>query len=573
MKEKFTKAISLFNRFVQSDWFILFVAVMVFIGWVSKAWVALLCVLTVICTLPLFLSKETKHLLPLIMMFTFIISTDRHDLAEFAPLIALLGVLFIGIIFNLVRFRRGRQHWEFMHPTKIKGFHCALIALIIPFAFGGLGSPYEHPLAVLAAFALVVVFAIVYTFFMATNRDSESKSDLPQYMLKILFVTGILLSLQLVVYFARLGGIDQIKHAIMSRNILLGWGTKNNVAQIISMSIPAGFYFSIKKSKLSPIFTLVALVEYALLFTTSSRGAILFTTLAIPAMILYTIIKSENKLAFGITVCAVFAIAIFLVAYFGEFVAEVVSSYLSKGLDSAGRIEDIYPIAFDAFKRWPVFGAGWDYKLGGPHNDGYSPYWYHSTVLQIIATMGITGVIAFVFFYFWRYRTLLHYRKNTAYIALLAGLVLFDVYGMVDITFFSPTFFAMLLCISLVADLNLPEDKCLAFGGRNPFLDIAKGCKRIVCAIKAKTGNAKKQEVDAVPESNSFEPETAEIADDNDCEVANTCDSDPNVDETDVNTCEADPNACETDETDSPAREADVPADSDDTPCPEDAEE
>lgn len=566
MKEKFTKAISLFNKFVQSDWFILFVAVMVFIGWVSKAWVPLLCVITVICTLPLFLSKETKHLLPLIMMFTFIISTNRHNLAEFAPLVALLGVLFIGIIFNLVRFRRGRQHWEFLHPTKIKGFHCALIALIIPFAFGGLGSPYEHPLAVLAAFALIVVFAIVYTFFMATNRDSESKAELAQYMLKILFVSGILVSLQLVVYFARLGGIDQIKQAIIDRNIDVGWASKNNIAPIISMCIPAGFYFSIKKSKLSPIFILVALIEYALLFTTSSRGVILFTTLAMPPMILYTIIKSENKLAFGITVCAVFAIAIFLVAYFGEFVSEVVSSYLSKGLDSAGRIENIYPIAFDAFKRWPVFGAGWDYKL---NSDGYSPYFYHSTVLQIIATMGITGVIAFVFFYFWRYRTLLHYRKNPAYIALLAGLVLFDMYGMIDTTFFSPTFFAMMLCISLVADLNLPEDKCLAFGGRNPFLDIANGCKRIACAIKAKTKNSKDQECEGtIPESSFEKPETTE---NNNGEVANTYDTDSTVDETDVSTCEADSDACEPNKTDSPAREADVPAEND--ACPENAEE
>ncbi|MCM1306524.1 MAG: O-antigen ligase family protein [Bacteroides sp.] len=486
MKDKLAKAISYFNKFVQSDWFILFTALMVFVGWVSKAWVPLLCVLVAISIIPLFLAKETKHLLAPIMMFTFIISTDRHHLTEFAPLIALVGVLLIGVVFNLVRFRRGRQHWEFLHPTKIKGFHCALIALIIPFAFGGVGSPYEHPLAVLATVALIIIFALVYTFFTATNRDSEQKSKLGEYMLKILFVTGILLSLQLVIYFARLGGMDEIKQAIIDRNIFLGWGTKNNVAQIISMCIPAGFYFSIKKSKLSPLFVIVALLEYALLFTTSARGAILVATIAMPAMLLYTIVKSENKLAFGITVCAAFAVAIVLVAYFGETVTEIIGSFLNKGLDSSGRIEDIYPVAADVFKRWPIFGAGWDYRLGDHGPDMYSPYWYHSTVLQIIATMGVVGVIAFVFFYFWRYRTFLAHRKNPTYIALLAGLLLFDLYGMVDTTFFSPTFFAMLLCMTFVAEINLPDDRYLAFGGRNPFSDIKNGCKQVVSKIKAK---------------------------------------------------------------------------------------
>ena len=490
MKEKLTKAISYFNKFIQSDWFILFTGLLIFIGWVSKAWVPLLCIVTAISIIPLFLSKETKHLLVVIMMFTFIISTDRHKLSSYIPLIALLALLVVGVVFNLVRFRRGRQNWEFLHPTKIKGFHCALIALIIPFAFGGVGSPYEHPLAVLAALAIIILMVLVYTFLMATNQDCEQKSNLGEYMLKILFVSGIIVSLQLIIYFARLGGIEHIKQAILDRNIEVGWAGKNNLAPIISMCIPAGFYFSIKKSKLSPIFVLVSLIEFALLFTTSCRGAILFTTLAMPAMLLYTIVKSENKLSFGITVCVAFAVAMVLVAYYGELVTEVVGSFLSKGLDSAGRNENIYPIAFDAFKRWPIFGAGWDYKLGDLAGDGYTPYWYHSTALQILANMGIVGVITFIFFYFWRYRTLLVFRKNPAYIALLAGLLLYDLYGMIDTNFFGPTFFAMLLCISFVADINLPEDKCRAFGGRNPFLDIANGCKWIVSSIKTKI-NAK----------------------------------------------------------------------------------
>lgn len=485
MKEKFNVAISYINKFIQSDWFILFIALLVFIGWISEAWVALLCVAVAISIIPLFLSKETKHLLCLIMMFTFIISTNRHSLESYVPLLALLPVMLAALIFNALRFYRNRRSWDFMRPSKIKGFHCSLIALIIPFALGGAGSPYEHPLAVLLPLALIAVMALVYTYLMATNRG-EDKSGLPVYLLKILFVSGLLISLQMTVYFARMGSIEEIKTAILQKNIEIGWAGKNNVAPVLSMCIPAGFYFSIKKSKLAPLYTLASLLEYILIFLTGCRGAILFTTLALPAMIIYTAVKTQNKVAFGVTVCVAFAIGIFVVAYFGEFVSNLIASIIGRGLDSSGRTDGLYPLALETFKRWPVFGSGWDYKLGGFTNDSYTPFWYHSTALQILATMGIVGAITFIFFYFWRYRTLLAHRKNPAYIALLAGLLLFDLYGMIDTNFFGPTFFAMLLCISFVADANLPDGKCRAFGGRNPIADISNFCKAVVAKIKTK---------------------------------------------------------------------------------------
>lgn len=487
MKENILKAVSYADRFVQSDWFILLNAALIFIGWVSGGWIPVLCVVTLLNLIPLFISKETKHLLCLLTMFTFVISANRHALNDFAPLLSLLIVLFAAIIFSLIRFKRD---WSVLHVTRIKGFHLSVIALIIPFAFGGVGSPYEHPLAVLAALGIVILMALGYTFMYVTNRTSDQREKLPDYMLKILFSIGIVVSLELIVYFAKLGGIENIKNAILTKEIHLGWAGKNNVAPIIAMCIPASMYFCIKKSKLAPIFALIALLQYALLLTTGCRGAILFATLALPAMLFYTIVKTQNKVGFGVTVCAVFVVAIFLVAYFGEFVSDVVDTIIGRGLDSAGRTDGLYPLAWATFKRWPIFGAGWDYRLGELASSNYTPYWYHSTALQIIATMGIVGAIAFIFFYFWRYRSLLVLRKNPAFVALLASLLLFDAYGMIDTNFFGPTFFLILLCISLVADISLPEDKCRAFGGRNPFTDIANGCKWIAASIKSKKNGA-----------------------------------------------------------------------------------
>lgn len=205
-----------------------------------------------------------------------------------------------------------------------------------------------------------------------------------------------------------------------------------------------------------------------------------------PAMCLYVMAKSENKVLFGVTLSVLFAAIIFVCAYYGEYVSKILTTILNKGLDSSGRVEMLYPEAIEVFKKWPIFGSGWDYHLGGMAHNNYTPYWYHSTALQILATMGITGVIGFAFFYYFRYRTFLASRKNPAAIMLLCGTVLFDAYGMIDTNFFGPTFFIMLLIMTFAVEIDLPENKCRAFGGHDPFVEIADFFKHLFAKLSVK---------------------------------------------------------------------------------------
>ncbi|MDE5601496.1 MAG: O-antigen ligase family protein [Clostridia bacterium] len=511
MKEKITKAISLFVKFVQSDWYIAFNGLLIFIGWAAKIWVPMLCIAAVFALLPLFFDRRTKHLLCLLSSFTFVISSSRHKLDDYAPLLVLVIFMLVAMVFSLVRYKRD---FKVLHPTRIKGFHVALIALIVPFALGGVGSPYEHPLAVLAAFALIFVMAIGYTFMYVTNCDDEEKGKLPEYMLKILFVSGIVISLEMVIFFAKLDSFDTLVEHIKNKSVNMGWAGANNVAPVLAMSIPASLYFCIKKSKLTPIYVLVALAEFALVLTTGCRGAILFTTVTLPAMLFFVMAKTENKVAFGVTVSVAFAGAVVLVGLFGEELSKLITTVLSKGLNNNGRFP-LFKEAFEAFKKWPVFGAGWDYRLGEMAKDSYTPYWYHCTIVQIIANMGLVGVISFAAFYFWSYRSMLVLRKNTAVLALLFAVGIFDASGMVDVNFFGPTFFVILLCASFAVDVNLPDDKCRAFGGRNPFVDVAHAFKWLATSIKAKLSKNNDTTSICVSDSNTIEQEESNVQDEN----------------------------------------------------------
>lgn len=469
MNEKLKKGLYYADKFINSDYYIALISVLILIGWGCSVWVPMICVVFALGIFPLFICRNTKSVLIPVMLFTFIVSTGRRNIdGSYVPLLILAVVLVAGMIFNVVRFKRD---FSSLHPARIKGFHAALLALAVPFALGGVGSPYERPAVVLVALALVIGLGVVYTFLSLTTADELKKVELPEYLLKILFAAGIIVSVELIVYFARLKNFDAIFDAMLSKEINLGWGGANNVAPILSMTIPATFYFCIRKNCFTPVFAAVALIEYALVFTTGCRGVILFVTVAMPAFLMYVAIKSENKVSFCLSVWGIFLIFLILVAFHGAKVAALLTEILQKELKSSGR-DILYREGIDAFKKWPVFGAGWDFRHGERTQDMFTPYWYHSTAVQILANMGVCGAIFFAIFYYWRYRTHIAKWRDPACLALFAGVLLFDLYGMIDTNFFGPTFFIMLMIMTMVVELNVGENRCRAFGGRDPVADI-----------------------------------------------------------------------------------------------------
>lgn len=481
MKQDVKHFATIAYNFLRSDAFIAFNAVVVLLGWCFDVWQILLPILCAVNFLPLFFSKDTKHLLCIFMFFSLMISTNRHELSAYAPMLVIVIVLIVGMAVNAAIFKR---NFKLLAPSKVKTFHASLYGIILPIAFAGVTVKATSALARIAVLALFLAFAVGYSFMWMTSKEDEDRSAYAEYLLKVLVAMGLVIMIQCVVYFAKLGSKEAIVEAIKLKTIMLGWAGPNNVAPTLSICIPATLYFIIRKNKFTPVFTLVAMLEYLLLFATGSRGAILFSTLAMPAMILYVMAKTSNKASFAISLTVIFAIGTILIAYYGRAVVDILSAMLNKGLSSSGRTEWLYPEAFDVFKRFPVFGSGWDFRLGEMAEDGYSPYWYHSTLLQVLATMGVVGILAFLCFYIARYRTFLTLRRNSQAMALFMGTLLFDAYGMIDTNFFGPSFFLMLTCMTFVTELLLPDEKCLAFFGHDPIKWMTEKSKHIALFVK-----------------------------------------------------------------------------------------
>lgn len=470
MRENFKMATACLDRFIQSDYYILLVAILVFIGWFFNVWVPMICVLLVMSVLPLFFFKGTKHLLPFFMFFTTIISENRHELEKYKYLlIGLVVLLFVGCVFSLIRFKRD---WSLLSPKKIKGFHVALFLLVIPFGLGGVGSPYENGLAVFLVFLLVLLIGVLYTFFVVTNAGDDRK-QIMDYMIKTLFVLGLICVCQIITFYVRISDSfdDFINRGVNKGLFNIGWAGPNNVAPTISLTLPAAFYLCLKKNKFTPLIVLVIALEYALLVCLGCRGALLFSVLCLPFMIFYVAMKGENKILFCLPICFLFVVGVILTGMYGKEILQILSPMLDKGFDSSSRIEWLYPEAISVFRRWPIFGAGWDYRLGerveGGHN-AYTPFWYHSTFFQTLASMGVVGVIFFLVFYYWRYRTAVTIVKDPRAFCLITGVLMFDAYGMIDVNFFGPTFFLMLTLISFAIETGLEPYQGKAFSAK-PF--------------------------------------------------------------------------------------------------------
>lgn len=464
MQDRIKTVLSTILRIVTSEnAFTWLTGAIVFTFWAINYWIIGLIILCLMIAVSLSFYKDTSRVLSVLFMFVMIISADSHKLQGLSwVLFSSIGLLILGIIIHIIRFKPRIK--PLFLEGKAKGFTLSLMFLCIPAALGGITRVGDrNAVAVLAAFGLFAIIAVCYLFFLATTEDKKGEAML-RYVLLMMLVAGIVMSLQVIVYLARLGSMEKIIECIKVKDIDLGWAGNNNVAPFLSLTLPAAFYYAIKKKYIGFLFIILAFFEYILIFATRCRGAIIFTTIAFPFMLCYTMAKAKNKLFIGIAISVCILVIGYLLVTNLEKFLYAFEKMFELGFSPNGRLP-LYEEALEVFKKYPIFGAGWDYQLGEMAHDGYTPYWYHNTILQVLANMGIVGLLFFAVFFFWRYASaLLTKNYRTPKLAIAAGLILFELYGMVDVNFFGPTFFISMVIMSFAVEKSLEKHQF------NPFL-------------------------------------------------------------------------------------------------------
>ena len=440
------------NNGIEKYWLIWANAFIVFVGWLADITIPTLFLLSIESMVLFAFSKDTKHVLSPLWMFLFVFTPSSVDISQNWYWFLMLIAPLVGVIIHLIRFRPKL----FSKENILKGFTIALLFCVLSTSFGGITMHRDNWVPPVVICVLFVLFAFGYLFFSATTENSKNTSE---YIAMIMFTIGILLIAQTIVVFARIGDGNAVVTAISQKALDYGWGGCNQIAPAICVAIPVSIYYLSKAKKLSFIFGIIATIEYLIILISGSRGVILVGAVVLVGTLIYYIIMTPSRLYTGIgyiTMVVVFAI---FIAVFHDKISMLFGHLINSGVEDNGRIDELWIPGLNLFKENPIFGVGLDYRLGELKLNNYSPYWYHSTPIQILACFGIFGLITYAALYYWRYKTFFISIKSPLIFAILCACIIYDGYSWVDTGFFPPNSFIILLIMTLAADKFVEPEK------------------------------------------------------------------------------------------------------------------
>ncbi len=363
-----------------------------------------------------FVCDDVKFLISPLIFFIFMFSHKSVASGIFYEtpyLIAIIisSVILISVIVaHMIIYRKEKDFKGFYKSKLFWGF--ALLCAVFP--LNGFFNFDEYVFGnIVFAVVLIISLGVIFFIFRTGLKD---KNDLRNYLFYVLYLTSLLLTLQLYLSF-----IYQIQFAngeIVKESIMFGWGMWNNVGGMLAFLLPTHFYFATVSKKFGYLFYASGILSYFAIVLSLSRSSLLVSTVIIVACAIISCFKGNNQKVNRIITAAVAIIGIVGIIVLWSKLSSVLGDYLSRGLDDNGRF-DIYRRGLENFLNNPVFGGGFHSAKAQEHNFvAFMPDRYHNTVIQLLGTCGAVGFIAYAFH---RYQTIaLMWKKRCLYTAFVA---------------------------------------------------------------------------------------------------------------------------------------------------------
>ena len=362
-------------------------------------------------------------------------------------LIVLAALLIIGILYRLIRDPElGRMSFLKCKRKLLPG----MLALCGSYLLSGLGSTqFAEVGARNLLFAAIQCASILVLYFLLTGTVKWDKAPMA-YLSWTGMCVGYVLLAELIFTYIRYNVI--VDGIIDRRAIFFGWGHYNNMGALLAMMIPFPFFLT-GKGRYTGVFYISGLLFLGGVLFTCSRGSILCGVVVY--LISYTISLLHSRRARANAAIHIFTallgIVIFLVFY--DDLLRLFQELLEYGMDPAGRV-DGYVAGWKQFLGHPIFGATFypvDYPLytwsSSESFIAFFPPRWHNTLVQVLASCGIVGFIAYCYH---RIQTILlflcHFsgKKMFAFVSMLTLLIT----SMVDCHFFNVgpvLFYSMML--------------------------------------------------------------------------------------------------------------------------------
>ena len=339
------------------------------------------------------------------------------------------------------KFNKGRLFWPF-------------IAVIYAMLIGGAGVMIKQDfIRVIPEFLMlglgVPAIYLLYNHFL----KDDAKRDIPLYFAKSMMYIGLVMCFQLITVITKSNvPIREWYNTAWET----GWANRNLIATCLVFTAGMTAYLSTRYRQ-GWIFIGLSVFQYACLILTFSRGGILFGAISAVLVIAFTFIKAPKKIIHGVYLVIVAFVTLIIYIALKDDINAVFVSLLDRGFGTSGR-DVLYKEAIELFKAHPLFGVGRGYLGPNYKLNSVGVYWFHSTVLQVAATMGIVGLAAYAYYYYVRFAILFKNFKYSFNLFCLAIFVGFEGYSLINVGTMRAYPCMMLVVVMVLLMERIPQD-------------------------------------------------------------------------------------------------------------------
>ncbi|MBD5584574.1 MAG: O-antigen ligase family protein [Clostridia bacterium] len=345
-----------------------------------------------------------ENLTPLISNFLFmgIIISEGHspttfgsesNASEFLFQPAVLGQIIAVVSLYLIAI--GIRIFMTVKSRKFKltpAFY-GLAILSFVFILNGLFSKGYSPTNLLYGFIMALCFLGVF----ALMKDNVICNEKTFTDVAFAFM-ALSASLVLELFIKYVTTPDIIIAGEVNRGKLgFGWGMYNNMGMLMMLCLPS-IMFIAGKHKYGYLFYGYAVLHSVATVMTMSRQAIFAIAIIFPVCLVMLLWKGKNRLINAIISGGALAVLIVLIIIFREKLGAIFE-LLTKDIESGNGRMGLWEDAIKNFKSAPLFGTGFFVDLANdPGFAGLSliPDMYHNTIMQLLASCGLTGLIAYL---------------------------------------------------------------------------------------------------------------------------------------------------------------------------------
>lgn len=357
---------------------------------------------------------------------------SKEQTSIFLEKSTLTHMIIIGItIFIFVLSRAVFELITDKEKRKVPKLFCGFFALGLAYILGGLfSSSYSLQTAI---FGLIQILALGFTYFCFYYTVNWKRVSENYFPLLFTFI-GFLMCIE-ILYMLIDAGLFTVDVAFSRSKLYTGWGHYNNIASAMIFCIPAPFYFACTK-KNGWIYYLIGTIFLMFLIFNQSRNGMLMGTIIYIICTILTLIKSKGKekiknllLFASLILCLVGGFVVF-----DEQIRNIFSSVYKAGTNDSGRVK-IYVNGLKQFKESPIFGKGFyeceAFRWGISYETGdFLPPRYHNTYVQILASCGVVGILAYAFHRFQTIKMIVKNKNigNTIIAITLLGFILLSLF-------------------------------------------------------------------------------------------------------------------------------------------------